>query len=219
MIPALLRYDCKVIASVWPTKTWHPGSSCCKLAEMINITQILGQIDLGDPRAAQQLLPLIYDELKRLAAARMAKERPDHTLQATALVHEAYARLAGTNGDAPWENRGHFFSAAAESMRRILVENARAKNCQKRCGAVDQMPLTNISVEPHVPMADFMDLHHALEQLEQEDEWLSRIVKLRYFTGLTIVETAHCLGVSDATVVRDWRYARAWLRQRIRPEG
>lgn len=186
---------------------------------MINVTQILGQIDHGDPHSARQLLPLIYDELKRLATARMAAERPDHTLQATALVHEAYARLVGSNSDITWDNRGHFFSAAAESMRRILVENARAKKTKKRCVDPDQMAFTNIDIEPHEPPDDFLDLHDALEQLEQEDERLAQVVKLRFFTGLTITDTADCLGVSDATVVRDWRYARAWLRQKMQPEG
>ncbi|WP_339909894.1 sigma-70 family RNA polymerase sigma factor [Symmachiella dynata] len=186
---------------------------------MIDITQILGQIDEGDPHAANHLLPLIYDELRRLAAARMASERSDHTLQATALVHEAYARLVGSSNDTSWENRGHFFSAAAESMRRILVETARAKKAQKRSAPQNQLAMTNISVEPHIPIEDFLDLHHALEQLEQEDERLSRIVKLRYFTGLTIAETALCLGISEATVIRDWRYARAWLQRKMQPEG
>ena len=151
--------NCEVTSPVGRINFSHPGSACGRLAKMIDITQVLGQIDPGDPRAAQQLLPLIYDELKRLAVARMATERPDQTLQATALVHEAYARLVGTNADTRWENRGHFFGAAAEAMRRILVENARAKKAQKRCCGMDQMALTNISVEPHVPVEDFLDLH------------------------------------------------------------
>lgn len=186
---------------------------------MIHVTQILEQIERGDPSSSDRLLPLIYEELKKLAAARMAVERTDHTLQATALVHEAYARLVGGDAQNHWDSRHHFFSAAAEAMRRILVEHARAKQACKRGGNCQRVALTGMGIDPTIPLDDFLDLHGALEQLEQTDARKAQIVKLRYFTGLSVAETARCLRISEATVLRDWRYARAWLRRAINSQN
>lgn len=186
---------------------------------MNDVTQVLNRIDQGDPAASEQLLPLVYEALKDLAAARMAVERSDHTLQATALVHEAYARLvAPDNGCRDWQCCGHFFSAAAEAMRRILVDYSRLKAAQKRDGPGYRVAISDIiSSEPSLPVVEFLDLHEALEHLQRHDDRKARVVNLRYFAGLSVEETACCLGISTATVVRDWRYARAWLHRQISP--
>ncbi len=182
---------------------------------MNDVTQILCQIEQGDPSAAEQLLPLVYDELHQLAAARLAQENPGQTLQATALVHEAYLRLVDGNRVAHWNSRGHFFGAAAEAMRRILVDSARRKKALKRGGG--QVALDIDLAEPAAPRLseDVLALHEALEKLEQKDRLKAELVKLRCFAGLTMEQTAAALGVSTATAHRYWNYARAWLHQEM----
>jgi RNA polymerase sigma factor (TIGR02999 family) len=182
---------------------------------MSDVTRILAAVEAGDPHAAQQLLPLIYAELRRLAAARVAREDPGQTLQATALVHEAYLRLVGSAPERPWNSRGHFFAAAAEAMRRILVEAARRKNAQRRGGGLARHDLA--AAEPTAPEApeDLLALDEALEKLAGEQPLKAELVKLRYFAGLTLEEAAGSLGISLATANRHWSYARAWLRREI----
>jgi RNA polymerase sigma factor (TIGR02999 family) len=182
---------------------------------MNDVTQILCQIERGDPSAAEQLLPLVYEELRQLAAARLVQEKPGQTLQATALVHEAYLRLVDGNRVSHWNSRGHFFGAAAEAMRRILVENARRKQALKRGGG--QAALDVYLAEPAAPRLseDVLALNEALEKLEQKDPLKAELVKLRCFAGLTMEQTAAALGISPATAHRYWNYARAWLHQEI----
>jgi RNA polymerase sigma factor (TIGR02999 family) len=182
---------------------------------MSEATQLLNAIEAGDPHAAARLLPLVYDELRRLAAQRLAREKPGQTLQPTALVHEAYLRLVG-KGDGPhWEGRGHFFAAAAEAMRRILVEKARGKRSGKRGGgrvrqdvALDEFAVEN----PRDPL-EILAVHEALDQLAQKSPRKAQLVKLRYFLGCTMAEAAQILGIAHATAEEDWTYARAWLRR------
>jgi RNA polymerase sigma-70 factor, ECF subfamily len=176
------------------------------------ITVLLSAIRSGDDRAASQLIPLVYDELHRLAAGYMRKERPDHTLQATALVHEAYVRLIGDQ-NVDWKDRAHFLGVAATVMRRILVEWARARNSAKRGGLRQKVNLDDDSVATLArQIVEVIDLDAALERLSKLDPRLSRTVELRYFGGLTIEETAEVLGLSSKTVKRDWDIAKAWLR-------
>jgi RNA polymerase sigma factor (TIGR02999 family) len=178
-----------------------------------NLTQILSQIESGDPKAAEQLLPLVYDELRKLAAAKLAGEKPGQTLQATALVHEAYIRLVDQTTPQQWENSRHFFAAAAESMRRILVERARQKRSLKRGGHHKRVDLD--AVEPIVlPITcdDILGLEEALQKLEQTDARKAELVKLRFFVGLTVVQAAQALGISATTAENDWTYVRCWLR-------
>jgi RNA polymerase sigma factor (TIGR02999 family) len=182
---------------------------------MNDLTRILSAIDRGDPRAAEQLLPLVYDELRKLAAARMAREAPGQSLQATALVHEAYLRLLDDDPDRPWNSRGHFFAAAAEAMRRILVERVRHKRCLKAGGDRRREELADIEVASAGPHLDLLALHEALTKLEQQDQRRAELVKLRFFAGLTIAEAARVLGVSESTADNDWAYARSWLRLEI----
>ncbi len=169
----------------------------------------------GEPRPARELLPLVYDELRRLAAQRLAKEAPGQTLQATALVHEAYLRLVGVDPDRPWDGRGHFFAAAAESMRRILVENARRRHRLKRGGNRARVDLD--AAQPVAPETDddLLALDEALEQLAQKDPVKAELVQLRVFAGLTLAQAAEVLGLSTSTADRYWAYARAWLRVEI----
>jgi RNA polymerase sigma factor (TIGR02999 family) len=186
---------------------------------MSEVTRILSAIEQGDPRAAEQLLPLVYDELRRLAAQKLAREMPGQTLQATALVHEAYLRLVGSSSEAStpaWNSRGHFFAAAAEAMRRILVEQARHKQTVKAGGDRQRIELTN-NIEPAVPEpdVDLLALHEALDRLETADKRKAELVKLRFFVGLTIEEAAQALGVSVSTATTDWAYARCWLRLEV----
>ncbi len=175
------------------------------------ITHVLNAIEQGDPSAAEQLLPLVYDELRRLADQKLARERPDHTLQPTALVHEAYIRLVGSDADAQWSGRGHFFAAAAEAMRRILVDAARHKQSQKAGGGLRRVEL--VDAEPAVPGLDLdlVALDEALAKLERKDPRKAQLVKLRFFAGLTLAEIAATEGISLATVEREWQVARAWL--------
>jgi RNA polymerase sigma factor (TIGR02999 family) len=181
---------------------------------MSDVTRILSAIDQGDPRAAEQLLPLVYGELRRLAASKMAHEAPGQTLQATALVHEAYLRLLDGEPDRPWNSRGHFFAAAAEAMRRILVERARHKRSLKAGGGRRPQELPDIELAAGPPL-DLIALHEALTKLERLDRRRAELVKLRFFAGLTIAETAQALGISTSTADNDWAYARSWLRLEI----
>ena len=181
-----------------------------------DVTQILNAIERGDPQAASQLLPLVYDELRRLAARKMAQESSGQTLQPTALVHEAFLRLVGNEDVEQWDSRGHFFVAAAEAMRRILIENARRRKSIKRGGAMARCELQDADVALEADDFDtLIALDEALLRLAAEDKALAQLVELRYFTGLTIEETAKVLGVSPRTTKRNWAYARAWLRREM----
>ena len=187
---------------------------------MSDVTAILARISSGEPHAADQLLPLVYEELRRLAAAKMKNEKPDHTLQATALVHEAYARLIGDgDADKEWDNRGHFFSAAAEAMRRILVEKARAKKSERRGGGQVRM-----KYDEAVTYADSIDteeadrilaVHEALTKLELETPQRAQLVKLRFFSGMTLEEAASLQGISNRSAHRDWAMAKLWLYRHL----
>jgi RNA polymerase sigma factor (TIGR02999 family) len=182
---------------------------------MSDVTQILQQIDAGNPSAAEELLPLVYDELRKLAAHRMAQEASDHTLQATALVHEAYVRLVDVDQAQQWNGRAHFFAAAAEAMRRILVEQARRKGSQKRGGEWQkhEMPLDELC-QPGNPEA-VLAIDEALEKLDREQPAIARLVELRYFAGLSQAEAALALGVSTRTARRYWVYAKSWLMEEL----
>jgi RNA polymerase sigma factor (TIGR02999 family) len=183
---------------------------------MTDVTRILSQIESGDPSAADRLLPLVYNELRKLAAQKMAKENPGQTLQATALVHEAYVRLAGENRQEPWRSRRQFFAAAAEAMRRILVENARRKKSVKRGGGAERQGMEVEQIEANRPPEEVLALHDALDCLAEKDPMKAELVKLRYFVGMTIPETAEVMGISPSSVDRHWTYARAWLHQHLR---
>ncbi len=182
---------------------------------MSGVTRILSQIESGDPTAADQLLPLVYDELRKLAAARLAHETPGQTLQATALVHEAYVRLVNVDEVSNWDSRGHFFAAAAEAIRRILIEQARRKTGPKAGGKHRRVRLSDVAAEVEGPDWDLIDLDEALDRLEAEDPRAAKLVKLRFFAGLTRQEAAQALGISIATVDGDWAYAKGWLRVRM----
>jgi RNA polymerase sigma factor (TIGR02999 family) len=183
---------------------------------MNDVTEILSAIERGDARAAEQLLPLVYDELRKLAAQKLAQEKPGQTLQATALVHEAYLRLVG---DAPaamgWNSRGHFFGAAAEAMRRILVENARRKGAVKHAGDRQRVSLEGLRVVEESPPESLLALDEALTRLTVEDPQKAELVKLRFFAGLSIEAAAEALGISPATAKRWWTFVRAWLLREI----
>jgi RNA polymerase sigma factor (TIGR02999 family) len=183
---------------------------------MSDVTRILSAIEQGDPNAASQLLPLVYDELRQLAAHRLAHENPGQTLQPTALVHEAYLRLVGGEHEAHWDNRGHFFAAAAEAMRRILVENARRKGRHKRGGDRTRRDL-DAAEQVAVPeiREDLVALDEALTKLASVDPQGAQLVQLRYFAGLSIPEAAETLGVSPRTADRLWAFARVWLLREI----
>jgi RNA polymerase sigma factor (TIGR02999 family) len=189
------------------------------------VTQILARIGEGHGSAAAELLPLVYDELRRLAHARLAKEAPGQTLQPTALVHEAYLRLVGEGGGdggpvaAKFDNRAHFFAAAAEAMRRILVERARHRAAQKHGGGRQRVPLMDVPDWTEPEPDEMLALDDALEQLAQSDRRLSEVVMFRYFAGLTIEQTAEAMNASPATVKRDWNYARAWLFDQVARRG
>ena len=216
---------------------------------MPDVTRTLSEIERGDPAAAEQLLPLVYDELRKLAAAKLAMERPGQTLQATALVHEAYLRLVGSGGRkseignaegrapaelhssrssaAPclerpspeWNSRAHFFAAAAEAMRRILIDQARHKKCAKAGGELQRIELNGGDVESPDRGVDLLALDEALETLEALDPRKAQLVKLRFFGGLTLHQAALALGISDATASADWAYAKAWLRVEVSDGG
>ena len=182
---------------------------------MSEVTRILYAIGAGDPAATSQLLPLVYDELRRLAAQKLAQEPAGQTLQPTALVHEAYLRLVGPGDEPRWDGRGHFFAAAAEAMRRILVENARRRKSQKRGGGRKRLDLEGAEPAAPEPDDDLLALDEALDKLAARDPDKARLVQLRYFAGLTIEEAAALLGISPATAKRAWAFARAWLFQQI----
>jgi RNA polymerase sigma factor (sigma-70 family) len=212
---------------------------------MSDVTRLLSAIDRGEPQAAEELLPLVYAELRRLAAAKMAQEKPGHTLQATALVHEAYLRLVGSNKAATsgrgseirdqrsdennlssdlqpqtcghWHSRGHFFAAAAEAMRRILVESARRKSRLKRGGDLEREPIDDAAIAAPEIDLDLIALDAALDKLAAQDPRKAELVKLRYFAGLTQQQAADALGIGISTADRDWAYARAWLYREISP--
>lgn len=178
---------------------------------MTDVTRILSQIESGDPSAAEQLLPLVYEELRKLAAAKLAHEKPGQTLQATALVHEAYLRLVNVQKAQQWSSRGHFFAAAAHAMRRILVENARRKERLKHGGAMQRVELDSGCVEVKSPPLDLLALDEALTRLAAEEPDKAELVTLRYFGGLTMPEAATVLGISLATAERRWTFAKSWL--------
>jgi RNA polymerase sigma factor (TIGR02999 family) len=182
------------------------------LVFMSDVTRILSAIEQGDPHAAEQLLPLVYDELRQLAAQRLAQENPGQTLQATALVHEAYLRLVGGDPGQPWDNRGHFFAAATEAMRRILVENARRKRSLKHGGDRRRQPLDPNCVAAPEAADDLLALDEALTRLAQTEPKVAELVKLRYFTGLTIPQAAAQLRISPRTADAWWSYAKAWFQ-------
>lgn len=186
---------------------------------MTQFTHILAAIEQGDPHAAEKLLPLVYDELRRLAARNLADERPGQTLQATGLVHEAYVRLVDVDQAQHWNSRGHFFAAAAEAMRRILVEQARRKGRLKRGGDKGRVDLNDVEIAFDGPADDMIALDDALARLAREHPEKAELVKLRYFAGLTVKEAAEVLGVSTSTVDRHWTYARAWLFRELSPEA
>jgi RNA polymerase sigma factor (TIGR02999 family) len=181
---------------------------------MNDVTRILSAIEQGDPRAAEQLLPLVYNELRRLAARMMACEAPGQTLQATGLVNEAYLRLVGVH-DPDWNGRGHFFAAAAEAMRHILVDNARRKRRVKHGGGRRRVPLDDVLPAGQTTDDDLLALDEALDRLAAEDPEAARVVQLRYFAGLSVEEAAKSLGISRATAYRQWSFARAWLLEEL----
>ena len=181
---------------------------------MTDVTRILNAIEQGDAKAADELLPLVYEELRRLAGLKMSQEPPGQTLQATALVHEAYIRLVGTEAQ-NWSSRGHFFAAAAEAMRRILIENARRKQRRKHGGGRQRIELDDADVAIEGSSTDIIALDEALAKLAEEDAIKADLVKLRYFAGLTIEQAAKILDISRATAERYWSYARAWLFHEI----
>jgi RNA polymerase sigma factor (TIGR02999 family) len=180
-------------------------------ALMSDVSRILSAIELGDPKASAELLPLVYQELRRLASVRMARESPDHTLQATALVHEAYLRLVGSSQPQHWNGRGHFFAAAAEAMRRILIESARHKSSLKAGGGLQRVNLGEEIGLAAGKAGSLIDLDDALSRLELMEPRKAQLVKLRFFAGLDLAAAADLLGISVATAKRDWLYARAWL--------
>jgi RNA polymerase sigma factor (TIGR02999 family) len=183
---------------------------------MSQVTRILDAIQHGDPTAADQLLPLVYEELRKLAAARMANESPTHTLQPTALVHEAWLRLVGKDANAQFANRAHFFAAAAEAMRRILIERARRKSAQKRGQDLERIDLDKLDVATEADTDTLLLVNESLEKLAQEDAKAAEIVKLRFFGGLTLEEAGQLLGFTERTAKRYWAFARAWLYDEMR---
>lgn len=182
---------------------------------MSDVTHILSAIELGNPHAAAQLLPLVYDELRKLAAQKLVQEAPGQTLQATGLVHEAYLRLVDVEQAQHWNSRGHFFAAAAEAMRRILVENARRKKRIKHGGDLERIEFELASLPTRMSSDELLSLDEALEKLKKEDPVKAQLVTLRYFGGMTIEQASEVLGISRVTAHRYWTYARAWLHQQI----
>jgi RNA polymerase sigma factor (TIGR02999 family) len=182
---------------------------------MSEVTRILSAVEQGDPHAVEQLLPIVYDELRKLAAQRLAQEKPGQTLQATALVHEAYLRLVG-NGEQPhWNNRGHFFAAAAEAMRRILVESARKKSREKRGGRHRQVPLDKVALAADLADDDLLSFDDELSALAQIDKAAAELIRLRCFAGLSVEEAAQVLAIPPRSAYRTWAFGRAWLYRRL----
>ena len=182
---------------------------------MSDVTRILSRIEQGDPNAAEQLLPLVYDELRKLAAAKLAGEKSGQTLQATALVHEAYVRLVDVEKAQTWNSRGHFYSAAAEAMRRILIDRARRKATLRAGGDVEYVKLDQVEPASEPPSIDLLALNEALLELERHDSRKAELVKLRYFAGLSVRAAAAALGIAPSTAISDWAYAKSWLRLRM----
>jgi RNA polymerase sigma factor (TIGR02999 family) len=183
---------------------------------MSDVTRILGAIEQGDPAAAEALLPLVYDELRKLAAMKLNKEKGHQTIQPTILVHEAYLRLVNPEQPVEWNGRGHFFGAAAEAMRRILIENYRRKQSQKRAHVIENVDVANLADEPDVENHDLVALDEALCKFEREWPEKAKLVKLRYFAGLTIPEAAQVLGISTRSAERTWTYAKVWLLEAMK---
>lgn len=186
---------------------------------MADVTQILSRIEQGDSSAAERLLPLVYRELRQLAAVKLASERPGQTLQATALVHEAYVRLVDVDKAQHWDSRGHFFAAAAEAMRRILVENARRKRRKKHGGEFVRLEIGEVDLATATTDERLLEIDEALERLAKEDSQAAELVKLRFFAGFSITEAAELLGLSRTTAYEQWAYARAWLRCEVEDCG
>jgi RNA polymerase sigma factor (TIGR02999 family) len=182
---------------------------------MSEVTRILSAIKQGDPHAAEQLLPLVYDELRKLAAHKLAQEKPGQTLQATALVHEAYLRLVDSQKVQHWDSRGHFFAAAAEAMRRILIDSARRKEAQRHGGGWQRLELLESELAMDSTQGELVAVDEALSRLAAQQPQVARLVELRFFAGLTLKEAAHCLGLSPRTAYRQWAYGRAWLRREL----
>jgi len=185
---------------------------------MSDVTRILSQIEQGDPQAAEKLLPLVYDELRKLAAVKLAQEKPGQTLQATALVHEAYVKLVDVDGVQHWNSRGHFFGAAAEAMRRILVDNARRKMAEKQGGQWQRTEADFERMSAPEVSEDVLAIDEALAKLSHENPAVAKLVELRYFAGLSLEEAASVLQLSSRTAYRYWAYAKAWLHQEVRHE-
>ena len=183
---------------------------------MSEVTRILSAIERGDLHTAEELLPLVYDELRQLAAQKLAQEKPGQTLEATALVHEAYLRLVDTDRVQHWNSRGHFFAAAAEAMRRILVEQARRKGREKYGGSCQRVTLDGLELAVELPVADLLPLDEALTTLGERDPQAAQLVQLHCFAGLSIEQAAEALGLSPRTAYRDWAFARAWLYRALR---
>ena len=183
---------------------------------MSDVTQLLNAIDAGDPKAADQLLPLVYEELRKLAAVRMAQEKPGQTLQATALVHEAWLRLVDPTDQKMWNSRGHFFGAAAEAMRRILVDRARQKARVRHGGELERVDLEHVNLATEDKDETLLAMNEALDALARESPQKAEIVKLRYFTGMENQEIARALGISLSTVERSWAFARSWLHRELK---
>src|SRR5437762_948601 len=179
------------------------------------VTRILSAIQKGDPIGSEQLLPLVYDELRKLAAQKLAQEKAGQTLQATALVHEAYLRLVGAGDDQGWDSRGHFFAAAAEAMRRLLIDRARQKHAEKRGGAHKRLDIDAVDLATTATPDQLLALDEALAKLARGDPAAARLVELRYFAGLSVDEAGKALGVSTATAYRHWNYARVWLQAEL----
>ena len=197
--------------ALWPSTSNRPNF---KLGFISEVTQIIERAQKGDPRAAEELLPLVYEELRRLASSKMAKEAPGQTLQATALVHEAWLKLAGADAQR-WTDRSHFFRAVSEAMRLILIDKARRKATEKHGGGFERAALDDSRIELVAPTDEVLAVHEALDALKAEDPLAAEVVKLRYFVGLTIPEIAEALGLSPRSAERHWSFARAWLRKRI----
>ena len=183
---------------------------------MSDVTRILSQIESGDPSAAEQLLPLVYDELRKLAAAKLAQEKPGQTLQATALVHEAYLRLVDVDKVQHWSSRWQFFSAAAEAMRRILIENARKKKRQRHGGQLTRVALDDVDLIATLPPDELLMLNDAIDALAGHDRVAAELVKVRYFAGLSVEQAAEAMGIARSTAYEHWTYARAWLFAAVR---
>ena len=201
-------------ATALESRSGTPPGRLSEAVVMNDVSHISAAVEHGDARAAEQLLPLVYDELRKLAARRLTREQPNQTIQATALVHEAYIRLVGRDEARKWEGRDHFFAAAAQAMRRILVDNARRKRARKRGGDLERRPLDEV-VAPQ-PDDELLALDEALQALAATEPVKARLVELRYFAGMTGEQAARVLGISPATADRHWAFAKAWLRNEVR---